>query len=375
MRPKMLPVFILWLVMAGQGSAESDPAMMPALQANPLIAETGESSAFLGTVLPVNSDAITSREVLLALKLELGDESFQQWADELDDGAFRDKLLETISRTTLRKVYNKLLFLEATKDLEKNDEHEEILKSMLADQKKKVLSEFGGNEAMARESLAAENTTLEEFLNDLKQQMVIGSYRQNQFDPSQAVTRWQMLQYYRKNLKEKYTVKPQIRFQLVDIPAQVDPEQARQVADTVCLEYKQGRDFSEIVKEFSRGFRKGRDGYWGPYDPSALKETYQPVIKALTVLEKDQCTGVVKGENRYFVARLVEYEKGGIIAFPVVQESIQSTIEEQRWERYRKKLNRILFKDATVGDMELFTLRIAQDIYDRFGKTKQANRN
>jgi len=371
----MLPVFILWLVMTGQGSAESDPATMPALQASPLIAETGESSAFLGTVLPVNSDAITSREVLLALKLELDDESFQQWADELDDRAFRDKLLETISRTTLRKVYNKLLFLEAMKDLEKNDEHEEILKSALADQKKKVLSEFGGNEAMARESLAAENTTLEEFLDDFKQQMVIGSYRQNQFDPSQAVTRWQMLQYYRKNLKEKYTVKPQIRFQLVDIPAQVDPEQARQIADTVCLEYKQGRDFSEIVKEFSQGFRKGRDGYWGPYDPSALKETYQPVIKSLTVLEKDQCTGVVKGENRYFVARLVEYEKGGIIAFPVVQESIQSTIEEQRWERYRKKLNRILFKDATVGDMELFTLRIAQDIYDRFGKTKQANRN
>ena len=61
--------------------------------------------------------------------------------------------------------------------------------------------------------------TLEEFLDDFKQQMVIGSYRQTQFNPSQAVTRWQMLQYYRRRLKEDYTEKPQIQFQLVSIPA------------------------------------------------------------------------------------------------------------------------------------------------------------
>ena len=58
-------------------------------------------------------------------------------------------MLDTISRTTLKNVYNKLLYLEAMKDLQKNDQHEEILASAMVDQKKKILTQFGGNEALA----------------------------------------------------------------------------------------------------------------------------------------------------------------------------------------------------------------------------------
>jgi parvulin-like peptidyl-prolyl isomerase len=360
--------------MTGRGAAQSEPAMQSPAVA-PAVKNAGDTASFLGTVLQVNGDAITSREILNALKLEMGGDSFSGWADELGDRAFRDKLLDTIFRLTRKMVYNKLIYLEAKKELEKNDEHEEILKSAMADQKKKVLTGYDGNEALAREKLAAENITLEEILKDFEEQMVIGSYRQNQFNPTQAVTRWRMLQYYRRYLEEKYTEKPQIQFQLVDIPAKDDPETARQLAETACREYKEGRDFKDVVKEYSQGFRKDRDGHWGPYDPSALKDTYLPIVNELTKLEKDQCTGVVEGENRYFVAKLVEYKKGRIVPFPEVQDSIQATLEQQRWDRFRTKLNKTLFKDATVGDMELFTLRIAQDIYDRFGKSKQANRN
>ncbi len=320
-----------------------------------------------GGVFQVNDAAVTSSEIIHTL-LENMREPLQEWRGTLDPNEFLRKAQEPVVRASMAQVYNLLLYQHAKKDFAENENYNAMIKAALEEHRMKIVHQYGGNEAEARLRLRETGMTLEKLLEEFRRELVIASYRQTYFLPTLKITRAQMLQYYRKHLKEKYTQKRQIQFQLIDVPTGGDSEEAHRRAQEAYEKILAGEKFSQLVGEYSDGFRKKQEGIWRPMDPESLSELYQPVATALEKIELGQTTGMIEGSGHVFIAKLIARQESGQSPFSQVQEEIKEALTTQKWIKYRKQLDRALLEKATLGNLEHFVLLTCLELYHRLGR-------
>lgn len=312
-----------------------------------------------GAVLQVNDGAITSLQVIATFETE----ELIQWGATLDETVFVLRVRDQVIRASMLQVYNVLLFQHAMKDLSKNANYEAMIEAAVQERRRGLLAPYEGSEARATAELQGESS-LEKKLEDFQQSLVIESYRRTHFEPTLEITRHQMLRYYRKHLMEKYTRTAEIRFQLIDI--RLEGAGGRERAQAALQKVSGGEKFDAAVREYSQGFRKEQDGVWGPYAPEDLREQYQPVVQALAQIEVSQITGIVEGDGRLFIAKLLDSSAGGPIPFSQVQQEIHDALSLQQWQKYRLKLDQALEKKATIGDVAAFARRTTQFMYEWF---------
>ena len=280
-------------------------------------------------------------------------------------------------------VYNLLLYQHVIGDLEKNSNFDRMMEFALTEQRKQIINRYGPSEAAALASLAQKGIRIDDLLEKRKRELAIESYRRTHFNPTLAITRSRMMQHYRRHLKDKYSRKASIRFQLIDIQVDRFTEQdntgqntpallAKAQAELAWRRIQADEDFTPLVREYSHGFRKSYDGIWGPYQPDSIQEKYQPVVKALQKIKVGKITGIIKAENRFFLAKLLDRQEAGTIPFSQVQAQIQQAITQQRWQAYRADLHQTLMKKATLGNLELFTSRCTRELLQRL---KRENEN
>ena len=316
-------------------------------------------------VLIVNNQAISSDQVIRGLQLQLGPDQLEHWISSLPPQQVRERLYQRVQEAILEVVYGKLLYHHALMDLQENDNFEKVLEGAMNDQIRRFLLSYGGNEALARERLAEENISYDQVLEDMKENLVLGNFRNTYFTGNRNVTRWQLLQYYRNNLETEFTVQPSVSFQLIDIPHGDDPDAARAQADQVLERIADGEDFTTLVQSHSQGVRRDREGRWEDVNPQSLRESYQPVVLALQDVQDGQTTGIIEAQGRFFIAKRLAYQGAGTKPFDRVQSHIEKQIEQKRWIDYRDRLNRQLLESAVVGDMQAFTIGVTEQIYEQ----------
>jgi len=321
-----------------------------------------KKSLTTGAVLMVNDDAITSLQVIAALEEKLFD-LFKEKSRKQFMGLARN----LITKSTTDEVYNLLLYQQAKRELDKMEIGEEAIDKMLAEKRKELCTKYGGSEALADAELRRNGSSLEEKLNEEKRNVIIDSYKEIIFLPTFNFPRSRLLSYYRKHLQDEFTQKPIIHFQLIDIKHEKcdSPAQAAQQAQRAWEKISQGADFAEIAGKFSHGFRKSKGGLWDPIKPNAVRKQYQPVIDALKKIETGQCTGIVRAENRYFIAKLIEHKKAKVVPFGQAQFEISKILRQRRWQKYSLDLSTKLLKKSAVGDMESFISETTNIVYQR----------
>lgn len=330
-----------------------------------------ESTAPLskGTVLQVNGDGVTSTDVINPVH-----EQLQTLALRLDRRQFlspASRVRELIAQSAAERVRSILLYQVARKQLEKNENFELAIETQMAERRKEFLALYDGSEARAREELAKVGVSIEDQFKELERFLIVNVYQETYIRPSLEVTRSAMMRYYKKHQHEKYYQKSKIQFQLIDIqtpkflPAQAalrpTPQQlaeARREAQEVAQKARQklhnGSDFAAVVKEYSNGYRKIYDGLWRPIDPEALQDQYQPLIQALENVQVGQITDIIKAEQRYFIAKLIERQNERMIPFSEAQAEIDHILRSQLLGKRNKKMIDNLLKTATIGNLELF---------------------
>lgn len=360
---------IVYLVCAsGLAGAQQTQVPMVDLTAGILETPVRGPAVQMGGVFQVNDAAVTSSEIIDTL-LENMSESLQEWRGTLDQEEFLRKAQAPVAKASMVQVYNLLLYQHARRDFSKNANFDAMVESALEEQRKRIVNQYGGNEAETRLRLRETGMTLEKRLEEFRRELVIASYRQTYFLPTLEITRAQMLQYYRKHLKEKYTRQSQIQFQLIDVYRGDDSEEAHQRAQEAHEKILAGENFSQLVEEYSNGFRKNQEGLWRPLDPQSLRELYQPVASALEKIEIGQTTGVIEVSGHYFIARLIARQESGQSPFSQVQHEIKEALTTQKWIKYRKQLDRTLLEKATLGDLERFVLLTCRELYNRLETT------
>lgn len=308
-----------------------------------------------GAVLLVNNGAVTSGEVIKAIEKELG-----KWATAMSWGEFEQKARPAIGMVLREKVFETLLYQHARAELEKASNYEMVLESALAERRKGLLAEYDGSLARAEAELAERGTTLEEELEQIKRQLIIGSYREKYLAGAREVTRIEMYQYYQAHQKDKYTANALIQFQLIDLPGD-----AAEGALEIWRELEAGGDFGDLAQQYSQGFRKEAGGLWRLVEPNSLQAKYQPVTEALAKIEPGQYTGVIVGDDRFFVAKLIDRQEGKVTGFAEAQAEIEQTIVRQRLNKHFFRLQAELLEKATIADANGFVAKTLRAAYEQ----------
>lgn len=345
---------------------------------DPLTVPLAPSPSFAhGTVLLVNNDAVTSTEVLSPLLNQM-----TEWSAKMDRRQFLSKTQSAVAESTASSIRNLLLYQFALKDLEKNENFNDVIKAELEKKQKELIARFGGSEAQTQAELARIGSSIDDQLQTVKKNMVISAYQETYFIPTLEISRSQLLRYYRAHQKDKYYQKPTVQFQLIDIQAkfflpqntsnpnsdQSDQAQsaAREQAQIVWQKIQDGADFTEMVQQYSHGYRKSNDGLWRKLDPADLSEKYQPVAAALKNLNIGQISPVIPADQRFFIVKLISRQDAKYIPFSDVQAEIEAIIRKQRWTKYSNQLIDKLLKKATIGSMEDFVEGTTNAAADHF---------
>jgi hypothetical protein len=365
---------LVWeLVSFSQAQVPSEAAV-PAEPNEPIAG----SQTIQGAVLRINNDALTSAQIIAEPDLRA---DLVKWAGELDRQQFLARAEVAVAKVVRDKIFDLLLYQHAMKDLEKHDDYEKVIEKALADERKRLIGSYNGIEARAQEELAKKGSSIEKELDSIKRRMVIQSYRETYFSPTQEVTRGQMMQYYRRHLEDQFQQEAEIQFQLIDIQVKnfldeaqrANPsaeqktaakEKARQAAAEAWAKLQNGTDFSAVVKEYSHGFRKENDGLWRPIKPDALQDQYKPIAQALAGNPAGELSGILEGEDRFFIARLVSYQEARTISFSEAQFTISEEIRKEQWNKHIGKLYMDLLAKSTLGDIEKFVKESCVSAYD-----------
>lgn len=310
-------------------------------------------STSVGVVLLVNNDAITSSQIISPLRDQLTKIAAnlkQSSTGALAGDQFINQALPLIREEVMAQVYNLLLYQHARVDLDKLESIEKILESAMAQKRKELLAQYDGSEAQTQLELARKGTSIENELDQIMRDLIIASYRDTHFAPSMVITRSQMLQYYHAHLNDKYSQDSQIQFQLIDVKKNTPSlsDKAHENATQALEQIKQGVDFSQVVREFSQGFRKNQDGLWRPVDPDSLRKQYKTLVDALKKINVGSCTDIIETDEHLFIAKLIERKEAKIIPFSEVQKEINEVIRRQKWQKYSSKLSITLLEKAII---------------------------
>jgi len=360
-------------------SIQQDQQQQAAVQGVEGKTSPGVTEMMTGTVLRVNDDAVTSTQVLAPIREPLRQLALSMSWQEFD--SFTGDPKRAIAASVTDQVRDLLLYQHAQGELSRDANFEMMMDQEMADRKDTFLAQFEGSEARAQVELEKEGTRLEDLMENSRRDLVVLYYQQTVLKPSVGISRRQMMQYYRNHLQENYTQNSRIQFQLIDIQAdkylptgmansysEILWSEARALAEKAAREagakIQNGDDFAAIVQEYSHGFRKGYDGEWRPVDPESLQDQYQPVVEALGRIEVGQTTGVIESENRFFIAKLLDREGGGVTPFSEAQAEIKAVMTEQNRINKLDKLLRDRLDEAILGDLDKFINDLTRLAYE-----------
>ena len=322
-----------------------------------------------GCVLRVNAEAITSNEVILMLNERLASQ-FTELVNTQDASVAQKEIVDIVVQFTTSRIQELLLYQHAYNDLNKGEQLDKQLDGMVSDYRNVYLGRLDNNRAIALEKVKNEKIDLDEIMNEYKKSQLIEFYKQATRDEAGKTTRMELLRYYEKHIDDEYTAQDAIQFQLCDIPTVENYELAKREIRKAKLLLNEGTPFDEIVKTYSKGFRKSYDGIWRPLAPESLQPLYQPIVKALDGKEDGYVSDLIEVDGHFFIAKLLSRTHAKVKDFSVAQHEIKQKFDKKAWEAYRSKTQKILYEEASFSEQALrvFAQRTTLEIYSRYKK-------
>ena len=349
-------IALIWLSMSEITFSQEIIGPLPEGQT---VQEEADSGEFIGHgfVLAVNGDAISSYDIIEKTKAKL---------IELSDKDYRSFYMaagEIIQTETLREVYDLLMYQYAYEDLQKNDNGEEILQAARERQRKNIVRQYAGNEAVAYLELEKMGITMDEMLDRFQRRLVVQNYKDVVQSSDRTISRLEIIDYYNQHI-DQYSIDAEMQFSLIQVDSKVK-------AQDILSKLADGDDFAELAKAESDGWRAKYGGLWEPLNPDSIRKQYKPIIAELIKLEPDQLTGIIESEGKFFIALLNSYSPQRPMKLAEVQDKIRNEINELRWQEYTGKLEKKLMERAVIGDVNNFVAGTVFTAWKKFGDQKE----
>lgn len=299
-------------------------------QTNPPAAAT--SVDIDGYAAKVNDQVITIgevREAMAPLLPELyrtyqGEQLDQEWAK--------------VFQKTREELIEQALILSAFKA-----RGGQIPDQYVNDEVRRVINErFKGDEAQFEQVLASQKKSRKEFMETVRDQMVVGMMANEQVTQRARVTPEEARDYYESHKADDYFIPEKVKYSVILInKGETDQEKAVKLeeARTIREKLANGADFAATAKESSEGSHAADGGSFPWMQPDDAPPELQEALKNLPVGE---ISDVIDAGQQLYIVKVDARRQAAYKSFDEVRDDIKNmllTKERQRLhERWIERL-------------------------------------
>ena len=319
-----------------------------------------------GFVLAVGDETITTDEIITEPLLKY----FRPIAQRSDFEPFKEQAKPELEQILATQVSNILLYRQAKKDA--GEQVDEALERVAEAEIRKFVAGFDNDYAKAEEALKERRMDWRSFKEYQKKLILSQSYIASQFPEQRPITYGEMTDYYHE-MKDEFFVRPaMLKFRLIDIEAAklevANPNQSRQqfakeLADELLEQIREGEDFGELAKQYSHGHRRLFGGLWKPLQPESLAEPYDILAAEAERIEPGQIAGPIEAGEHIFIMKLEEKRARSVEPFEKVQKEIEAQITLDRRKKVIDELEAKLMQQAELGEKNEFIDFCLEKIY------------
>jgi parvulin-like peptidyl-prolyl isomerase len=356
-------IFIAVLFLAGCGAK---PKFTPEqLAVMPLAKRDGLPEASGGFALVVGDQTITAEDVIGPVF-----ERLAQVAQKSDFNGFKQLAGPVIEQQLVSRISDALLYSKARK--EAGEQIDDELDRATTAEVRKFVMDFGGDYAKAEQALKQMGMDWGRFEQYKRRWILSQSYLAQQLPKNEPITYGEMTVAYDETKNQLYTMPAVCQFRLIDIePARmqvIDPnkprrQQAKDLAERIAGQIKQGEDFEKLARDYSHDHRASAGGLWRKVDPASLAPPYDVLAKKAESMRPGQVTDVIENQGHFFIMQLVEFKPKSVEPFEKVQSQVKARIAFDRLRQALDKLNNELLQQASAADKSKFVDFCVREIY------------
>ncbi len=364
----VLSFFVLFLIggCGGDSSATGKPKFTEEeLALIPLAQREGLPECSGGFVLAVGGETVTSDEIILPVM-----EHFRPIARSTDFERFKEQARPELEKILMTKISNILLYQQAKRRV--GEDIDERLEKLAEAEVRRFIAGFEGDYARAEEALEQIGMDWRNFKEYRKKRILTQSYIASQMPENRSITYSKLLDCYNR-MKDEFFVRPaMIKFRLIDIQPEKleieDPnknrwQQAKSLANELVRQIWEGRDFSELAKQYSHGHRALFGGLWKPVQPGALAEPYDVLAAEAEKIKPGQIAGPIEAGGHIFIMKLAERQAKSFKPLEEVQSQVEARIIFDRRKQAVDELEAKLMRQATLGEKDAFIDFCLEKIY------------
>jgi parvulin-like peptidyl-prolyl isomerase len=313
----------------------------------------GEQEIVAASLVQVNSRFFSVDDILRAAGPELA-----RLPGNLPPLLLRQRVAEVIKSTIREQVGQSLVLEQADKRM--SDEVKERIESKVQDRLREMIAEAGGSRKVLESKLESEGTTLEQAIESYRDALKVESYLREKLTRTVTVNRRVLLDYYRSHPDEFISPK-KVQMQIIAAPVKEFLSKgaagtkaslasarlpAREQIDKAAAALRGGRDFGDVARSFSKGFKAAEGGLW-PTMPSGSFRSAE-VERAAFALKEGQVSDIIETEAGFFIVKAKCIVEQKVTSFEEAQAGIEERLGDEQYSRLARKYFDELYAGATI---------------------------
>ena len=209
-----------------------------------------------------------------------------------------------------------------------------------------VNREFNGDRAEFMKFVQSQGKTVKQFRSEQEKEIIVG-YMQNQKRQTVSeISPAKIKEYYEAHKSQWYSpASVNIRLITLKTGMYATLDDNRKLAAEIMQRVKNGEDFAELAKRFSKDDSSAKGGEWGWYKKGELNPILDKKVFALDVGGVTEPTEI---GDMIFILKVEEKKNEGIQSIDDVREKIEWTIVEQNAKAIYQKWLEGLRRNAFV---------------------------
>lgn len=255
-------------------------------------------------------------------------------------------------------VTDALIYGEAERDL--NDAERAGLRQMLVQQREQWVREYGqGSVAVAEQRmLARHGMTLEDKLEDFRQEVVVRRYMQKRILPRINVTRHDIQRRYHERA-DVYNTPATRTVRVMMFARQSGAQQAYE-------QLNQGSSFADVARRSTNLYKPDEGGLWGPIAADSGFR-FEQLNEALNQLDVGEYSVVIPVEERFWIIKVESVAGGETRLLKDVQREIEEELRREQFQRYSEQHRNQLYRTGSYNPLEQMSETLLEIAISRYG--------
>lgn len=281
-----------------------------------------------GVAVIVNDRVITYQEVEQALAPDL-DVLRNQYARKPE--VFQEKALQA-RKEWVEKLTERELILNEFKN-----EGYNLPQTVIDDEVERRTREQFGDRLTLMKTLQSQGVTLEQFREQVRENMIIQAMRGQTVNPEKIViSPYKIEMYYLRN-REKFQLEDQVKLRMIYLSKSEFPgpeDRLRKVAEEIAAKLEAGAPFGEMAAIYSNDSHRANGGDWGWIERSILREDLADIAFKMNAGELSEIIDVPDG---FYLIKVDDVRRAHTRPLSEVRDEIEQTLISAEVDRLRRQ--------------------------------------